>query len=303
MKFFRNSAAVAALLVVCTAGTSLALPLSLDIVGVGTPVSTFDWSPGNALAVGSIPLSTDPNAQTAFTLHYQARLATYNDANNVPLYSPNLNGYELTTVVGFGEKGYSTNAGQNANFTLDLANPTNYVRFYADAAQNSSDLAGTGFADGNLVLTGRVISMIASNFGANLTAPPVRLDGFGADNWGGQLSVSGTGSTAITIQVLSYDNTFILNPNLDYLHMLVNFNTSNNLPFLQTNPAQSMFDGTGQLNTVGTLGFVNGVVGPNMLFQADGNSSFEIVPEPSTIALLGLGLAGMAGLRYRRARK
>ena len=50
-----------------------------------------------------------------------------------------------------------------------------------------------------------------------------------------------------------------------------------------------------------TLGTVNGANGTNFIFQADANSSLTItsVPEPSTLALLGLGLIAVP-LLYRR---
>jgi len=52
------------------------------------------------------------------------------------------------------------------------------------------------------------------------------------------------------------------------------------------------------------LGDVNGLDGPDFIFQADANQSFDLIaiPEPVTasLSLLGLGALGMA-IRRRRA--
>jgi hypothetical protein len=42
--------------------------------------------------------------------------------------------------------------------------------------------------------------------------------------------------------------------------------------------------------------------GPDIQFQADANSSIVVIPEPTSITLMGLGLAGLFGYGWRRKR-
>src|SRR5437667_172282 len=84
------------------------------------------------------------------------------------------------------------------------------------------------------------------------------------------------------------------------------FNTNQVLPFLEIDPS-ACFSSNGIANCdqpgVSSVGAVNGFTGPNTMFQADANESFqttEKTPEPMSLTLLGLGLLGLAGLRRIR---
>ena len=78
--------------------------------------------------------------------------------------------------------------------------------------------------------------------------------------------------------------------------------TQANDPFTQANPSALFTKGDGS-TVVGapSVGPINGVTGPNFLLQSDGTSNFQ-VPEPTSMALAGLALAGV-GLTRRRASK
>lgn len=309
MKAMNKIAATLAALAISTAGSAMAASVALDFAGVPVPVASLDWNPGNALAVGAIPLSANPAAPTSFDLYYHAKLGNYLDSNGDQIGGTGLGGaYEITTVIGFGEYGYGSAVvgASNANFFLNPAAPS-FVKFYKDDFTSgiaSNNLAGTGFNDGNEFLSGTVVQVLGSNF--STTGQVQLLDQFLGDDWGGQLTVVGTGSTSVLIKVdqINKDENVITTPiDFDFFVFNVNFNTTNNLPFNQTNPSELFWDGTGFIApALGAINGDNATGGPDIIFQADGNSSFEVsqVPEPSTLVLSGLGLLIAGGLLRRR---
>lgn len=204
----------------------------------------------------------------------------------------------------------------NANLTGPQATSTNFITiFYDDFSGTnvqSDALSGLGYDDGTVILTATLTS-VTGTFAAtqqfidvnnNGTYDPgvdtdlgVLLDQFGTDNWAGQLSLTGDGSTSLTANVDSSDPTFFLTAITGLLQDL-DFTTETNIPFEQTNPSQS-FDTTGAPLTLAggglNLGTINGLSGPDLLLQADASTSFTTaVPEPGILSLLGLSLVGLA---------
>jgi hypothetical protein len=306
----------AGLLLVAGQAQASSAPFTFDPTGSGASTLTlnaFDWAPSSALAKGAVPVS----GGNSFTLYTYAALSSYTGTNNLPLSTPLLNstgpgGYEITFVAGFGETTTGV-FGPTATFGLDSSNPVNFFQIYIDTTPDANQLAGTGFTDGTLIMSGRITQ---SNESYTLTLagnPPAvqtgLLDQNGADDWTNQQTVIGTGggstalSSLVTIDTINA-NYFpdITNPNL--LGWLLSFDTSLITPFKSANPGQAYWDPTLNSGAGGyvtpDLGAVNGQSGPDFIFQVDASQTMSPVPEPATMLLFGTGLVGLAGIKRRK---
>jgi hypothetical protein len=307
-----------------------AVPVPIDpdgAGGIGTiSVGNLDWSVGNALATGvgaSRPVGTD------FTLYAQAHLSTFNNISNQVIQTPALNTtFEWTYVTAFQERiTSSANGGQALQFQVNPLNTglnlaTNFFQIYRSGV-NANDLAGTGFNDGTLLLTGHILQgnqfgdsgfNIAGNIVGGVFVPSTQpLDQFGANNYPGITSITGSGSSVITVQVDSFDPTVFQGLVVGSTFTL-DFNTSQILAYNQTDPSSCFWNGSAFIggagattpplgsNCANTIGTVNGTSGPNIIFQTDSNNSFTAqVPEPGVLALLGISLLGLGIARTRRS--
>lgn len=294
---------------IAAAGQAQATSLITINDGTGSyAVSAFDWNPGSAVAVGAVPIATFPNS-TDFTLLYQATLGNYLGASSNIITGTGLNtNYEITVVAGFQETG--TLIGGNANFALKSGG-TNFFQIYMDSAMNSNALAGTGYNDGTLILSGTVVSSNGTFLVTDTNGVTFDQSANG-NQWGTQLTVSGTGATSLTAQVDTQDLSFFTS-SINFLIADLFFNTSNVDPFQQVDPSQQfvsdasgtpyvVYDGTtSTLGDVNGLGGTAGTVGKDFEFQSDANTSFQVVPEPTTMLLSGLGMLGLGFFRRKAA--
>lgn len=300
-------------------------------------VGSFDWAPGSTLSVDTIPTAAGDDVVS----YSHASLGILVNENGIGIAPSGLNtNFEITFVAGFTETidsvetsptvlvsdGGDGIGGGNDIYTFSQTitlveagtQTVNFFEIYYDdfsAGSQNNPLAGTGYRDGQLILSAELVSL-SGNFTADFTFVDVDnsggfnagdilqtslLDQFGADQWGGQQTISGEGSTQLVADVTFQDYDFFIS-NVSALVQDLFFNTSNILPFAQTNPSMQ-FDGS---VIIPDIGAINGFSGPDILFQTDANSGFVTteVPEPSTVLLFGLGLLLLGfGSRNQFARR
>jgi hypothetical protein len=265
-------------------------------------ITTLDQAPGNALAVG---VNQSSNANTAFTLYYQANLQAAQNGSSL-VFANGTGGNFFTFVAGFGESIASNTVlsptQRILTFNFDASNPNNFYRMYATPGAGN-DLAGTGFQGASApILTGHFVATnYSSSFLINGPADPTTnpLDQFGPNNYAATSTVNGSGATAITLVIDSFNANYFPSLVVGATSSLIN--TSQILAFSQIDPSALFTNQAGgTLAGVSSVGPVNGL-GANTQFQADANQAFT-VPEPLPTALIGMGLVAM-GLARRRSKK
>lgn len=280
-----------------------------DMDGAGgayapTTISSFDWDPGNALSIGSIGSVSALPSGTSTQLVYQAALATFNFGNTKYLAPA---GKEFTIQASFWEVGTGL-GGTTAAFTFDNTKPSWVKIWYGNADRD--DKTGTGYNNGTLILQGEVAKQ-SGNI-TNFTAmdptnfPLVGLDqalGDGDDD-GGVLSVQSNGGFNIDVKVNSTDSNFFKS-DVTSLAIGMFFNGNLHTPFDSVNPSDQVVGFTPVYGAGGAVNGVfcgTGVASCDFHFLADANNTFDAkVPEPASMALIGLGLSAM-GFAARRRR-
>lgn len=324
MKTKTLAAALGALFVTAVAAPAAiaaTTPIKFDTNGAAAggviTVSSFDWTQDNALAVGATPLAVAPGT-TTFTLYTQGRLGNFLDAGGNAILGTGLNSdFEITFETGITEVGtniVTPGLGANAVFSQAAAPAVNFFNIYLDAARDSDQLAGTGYGNGNLILSAISLSNSTSFFvpfidtnGDLINDAPaiVDLDGFGPNDRPGITSVVGQGGGALTAAVTGQDTDYFKSDFSTFVVDLL-FNTSNITPFLQANPAALVVGNAPAYGAGGVNGFggpcTTGATNCDFHFQADGNQSFQAVPEPGNLALFATAL-GMAGFFGRRRKQ
>lgn len=146
---------------------------------------------------------------------------------------------------------------------------------YFDAAANASLTLGTGFSDGIKILGGSFTPGVSGSF-TNLNGTP---GGAGAD---------GSGSNNL-VGTVGFTNAAYVNPDP------VNTNATTTLQY-----GVSAAPWTRPVAFNGEAGYGPTDNPSSFVLKADSNQAF-LVPEPTSTALIGLGLLGLGFMRRRKA--
>lgn len=318
---------------ILTAGLALALTwttsasaavISFDPDGAGplgpVLIDSLDPSQGNGISLG-LNASSLPGEQSVFL--YQANLSAgkLGDGN---VFSGGVGGASNFTFVAAVQEQLLTVSGQT--FTFGLGSGVNLFQIYADDPGDTGvgdSLSGQNFAGVGTTTVGKILVaqgtfMNNGTFAGSFTVndpTQVQFDQFGANDYSGVTTATGTGSFQGQI-----DLTF-LNPayftSSDALTLFFKANGSLVTPFTTVNPSACFYfyndpdtgecaGGVGTLG-VGSVGTQNGLNGTNTMLLTDANLAFDQavseVPEPATLTLMGIGLLGSAAMRRRQLRK
>lgn len=324
---FAVKAAVAAVALALSASASAFNMIQIDYTGTGSVggskiADKLDNDPGNILLQGIEPGALFPTGTVPVNVLGMGTAAFKSGSTSL-----NPAGIELTYVFGVAaDAAYTLGFGGENGFHIETAGG-GYFQVYIQASGIANALAGTGFNTGTLLMSGTFIPQSfpvdVNTYTIPTTCPgscdglPL-LDQFAGDSYSGLRTQPVQGSANYFIDLTYQNPLYILNniSTFDPFSRDMNFNTSTLTPFNSTDPAA-------QFRNVGDTGFtpVNygndttpggflkndtlcGTATPcDLHLQGDANSTFNTgptIPEPASMALLGLGLGAIGFVGRRR---
>ena len=210
--------------------------------------------------------------------------------DGAPVFSPLVPGYECEMTIVLGLDTELTQVEEASIVSAyDPAGEVNFFEMWYDATCNADALAGTGYNDGTLIMSGRFTSLF-SGFTTTEAVNLVPLDGLAADDWQPVVTTSGIGSSNnVRIRVESFDPAFFPDLNSDDVIIVALQNYSQSLPYTTTNPSELYVEGPGGVaaaltptigaNTGNDGNFaINGIQGPDLIAQTDVNIGLSSTP-------------------------
>jgi len=294
-------------------------------------VNTFDWSPGNAIAIGVLG-PTPSLVPTVNQVVAQGRLGSFVQPGGGSASPLGLS--EFTFQISFYET--STNVGgPTAAFSTAPGMPSFFDIFY-DPVADSDPITGDGFGldvpgGGLRILHGTLVSL-NGNFTDqtvldSATYPDIGLlDRLNTDDQGGTRTHIGDGRTTVRIDIAPGDyNTDFFRTAISSLLIDLQDTSANGVPFEQTDPSNHVLDGllsiTPYYSVTAAGDRINGASSPggcqnesgmaganvtglcDLHLQTDPSTSFNPIPEPGSLALLGIGMGAFGLIRRRKVAK
>lgn len=297
--------------------------LIIDIDGIaGGPqlnLSGLGSSLGNFLADGALAGLAGANITPGGTTIYAQNAIRINQPGCVACELTVLYSIPMTSSVNVAGTKLSMSQSAPGSFKMWFDTSGENI---SDAGTESSQISGTGYGDGVLILTGDITVVPPLSFSQDTDLAVVALDppsgGYGA----GFTTIQGTGSATLNVDLTFQAPGFVLS---NVIGGVLDLQLVNSLRLNYTNNthnrASTKFaDVNGVTPNVGTItpnfgatsvnDFACGTVkGAQAIcdFEAQMNTTFLFfetsVPEPGTVALLGAGLFLVGGMRMRRQNK